>query len=243
MATNPPSGMTSVSTQKVAAPTLQPAIVTLYDPFNALTGTVATAVHQRLELDLNALHYPQVGADYLSTKLKLRFEVRHIYRMSSRDERFAADVLDFPIYLLNRHGGSQTTPKDIHEFMLDHGIRNAGPAADQFKQAETEWAGYAEGLGIQPLAGYKKVGFIKADELAKAASDFVIGFSNVIKHELGHMMNLKGHETGEVMRVPATYTAYLNYSQKAASAMINKLTDLITSSKTDLERRYTQQNP
>jgi hypothetical protein len=242
-ATKPPAAMTSVSTQTAAPPTLLPAVVTLYDPFKMLQGSVASAVHQRIETDLNSLHFAGVSADYLATKLGLRFEVRHLYRMSSRDERFAAGVFDFPVYLLHRHGGSQTTASQILELMLDHGIRDAGIAADQFEQAKAEWEGSAEGLGIQPLSGYKKVGFIKADEVDKAASDLVIGFSNIIKHELGHMMNLMAHKTDEVMRVPATYTVHLNYSQQAANIMLNKLTELKKVPKVDLEQRYARQNP
>lgn len=241
-ATTPSAAMTSVS-PKAAPPPPQPAIVTLYDPHGSLKGSVLTSVRQRLEQDLNAMAHASKTPSNLVAQLGIRFQVRHEARMSARDERFKAGVFDFPVYLLHARGGSQTSAAQIRELMLDHGIRDGyGPAHQQFKQAEAEWPGRAEGLGIQPLRGWRKVGFVKADNLLKA-SDFVIAFSNVIKHELGHMMNLWDHRTGEVMRVPAFVTAHLDYSQTAKELMLAKLEELKREPQDELERRYVRQNP
>jgi hypothetical protein len=240
-ATTPPSGMTSVAPAPVPAP--QPLTVTIYDPQKALQGSVAAAVKARLETDLNALTLPGQKGDYLLKKVGVRFEVRFVDRMSTQAERTAAGVFDFPIHLLAVKGNFRVTATAIHDLMVDYGIRDSNRGHEQYVQADQGWTGSAEGLGIQPLVGYRKVGFVKADELSSAAKDLVIGFSNVLKHELGHMMNVMDHTTGGAMRSPATYTAHLDYAAKAQTTMVSTLTLFATTPQADLDRRYVQQNP
>ena len=239
-ATTPPAGMTSVA--PAAAPAPQPLTITFYDPQRALQGKVAAAVEQRIERDLNALHLAQLKSGDLVNVLHVRFEIQYRDRMSTKDERAGTGVFDFPVYLLHARGTLQTSPATIRQLMLEHGIRDGGEAHEQFEQADTGWLGSAEGLGIQPLSGFKKVGFIKADELLKA-SNLEIAFSNVIKHELGHMLNLRGHSTGGAMRVPATFTEHLDYASEAAKIMWTTLARLTSTPKAELERRYAQDNP
>lgn len=238
-----PNATPGVPAKTPAPPTI--ATITIFDPKGWLKGSVRTAVLARIERDINAVRPPGKRADHLLKQLNIRFEVRHLARMSSRDERFAAGRLDFPVYILNAHSSDKTSAKEIRELMLDHGIRDSGAAAGQFKDADAGWKdANIEGLGIQPLEGYHKVGFIKGDNVSKVAKDPEAGFANVIKHELGHMCNIKAHSATGVMRSGIRLVAgHLDYSDTNAETIVRTLAQLSTLSTQVLQQRYERANP
>ena len=247
-AARPPAGTTATpgSTAGAATAAAPPlvATVTLYDPKSRLKGSVRAAVVARLERDLNALRASKLGADFLQKKLGIRFEVRHVARISARDERFTTGRLDFPVYILNGHTSDATPAKEIRELMLDHGVIDSGVARSQFEDAHDGWKdANVEGLGIQPLQGFKKVGFIKGDNVAKLAKDVESGFTNVIKHELGHMCNIKVHASSGVMRSGIQLAAgSFDYTDANQQSILVKLAELATVSAVELQRRYERAN-
>jgi hypothetical protein len=134
---------------------------------------------------------------------------------------------------------------DIRELMLDHGIKDAGVAAGQFKDAKKGWENESvEGLGIHPLDGFKKVGFIKVDTVSKASRDYESTFVNVIKHELGHMLNIKSHSEYGVMRGSIMLQGgSLDFNDGNIATITQTLVRLSTVSEAELTRRYEAQNP
>ena len=249
-AARPPAAAISVpSTLPVgtgSSPT-SPAIATvmIYDPQSRLKGRTATAILTNLERDLNAIRYPGKPPDFLLTQFGLRFEARHLSRMSTADERYNTARLDFPLYILNADTNDATSAKQIRELMLDHGIRDAGVAREQFEAAESGWTDRnVEGLGIQPLDGFKKVAFVKGDNVTKVAKDVEAGFTNVIKHELGHMFNIKMHSSSGVMRSGVQLAAgLLDYTDSNRATILTTLATLKMLSEAELLRRYLRQNP
>jgi hypothetical protein len=249
-ASRPPAGTATAPGVPASAPTkaaAQPAIVTvtIYDPKGRLKGKVAAGVIARLVRDLNAITRPGLPADHLLKQLGIRIEIRHLMRMSTSNERFTTGTLDFPIYILNGHTSDATSAKEIRDLMLDHGIKDAGRARGQFNDADAAWKdANIEGMGIQPLEGYKKVGFIKGDNVAKVAKDFEAAFTNVIKHEFGHMCNILGHSGTGVMREGIRLAGgYLDYTDSNRGIILTELATLKTVPAAVLQQRYERANP
>jgi hypothetical protein len=236
-------GATPAPASTTAPPVI--ATISIYDPKHHLPGDVGASVVKQLTQDMNGVHQASQKADYLAVTLGLRFEVRILERMSTREERFASGKLDFPMYILHGHSNDSTSAKEIHELMLDHGIRDAGVARQLFAQAEEGWtSSTVEGLGIPRLLGFKKVGFIKGDSVAKVAKDTAAGFTNVIKHELGHMCNIVDHSRDGVMREGIMLVGgRLDYVEENLAVIIRTLTQLKVNSEAELAKAYERQNP
>lgn len=249
-ASRPPAGTAAAPGVPASAPAKaapQPAIVTItiYDPKSRLKGKVAAGIIARLVRDLNAITRPGLPADHLLKQLGIRIEIRHLMRMSTPDERYTTGRLDFPIYILNAHTSDATSAKEIRELMLDHGIRDAGRGRGQFNDADEAWKdANTEGIGIQPLEGYKKVGFIKGDNVMKVAKDMEAGFTNVLKHEFGHMCNILGHSSTGVMHKGIRLAGgYLDYTDSNRGIILTELATLKTISAALLQQRYERANP
>jgi hypothetical protein len=242
--TNPPAGGAAPPPSN-RPPVVLVARVTIYDPTGAHRTGLGKTVAARLENELNALHLSRQPDGDLVNQTNVRFEVRYLARMTTRNERFGTGRLDFPIYLLNAHSGATTKADDIRELMLDHGIKDAGLAAGQFKDADKGWRDEGvEGLGIQPLDGFKKVGFIKLDNVTRNSKDFESTFVNVIKHELGHMLNIKTHADYGVMRGNIMLQGgSLDFTDANIGMITQTLIRLSTVSEAELSRRYERQNP
>lgn len=246
-AVQPPAGVVPAGSGNAIAPPAPPLVarVTIYDRLGAFKKALGATIASRLEKELNNMHRAARPVGDLAKTLGMTFEVRYLARMSTRDERYTTSRLDFPLYLLNAHEGATSSRKDIHEWMLDHGIRDAGVARQQFEEADKGWGSTSvEGLGIQPLAGFKKVGFIKLDLVQKSAKDLESGFTNVLKHELGHMLNIKDHSATGVMRSGIMLAGgSLDFTDGNLATITQTLVRLSTVSEADLARAYERQNP
>jgi hypothetical protein len=142
--------------------------------------------------------------------------------------------------------GERVGAKEILALMTEYGIRTTGGAGTLYDEAKAAWeASDTEGIGIPPLTGYHKCGFIKADGVAKASKgNYFVGFVNVIKHELGHMLNIKIHADKGVMREGIKLVgSVLDYTDGNASVIYQTLNRLRTVSAADLDRQYQRDNP
>jgi hypothetical protein len=256
-AARPPAGVVPASsgpgvptTAPSPGPTAVPggpqiAKITIYDPKGHLKGSVATAVVQRLDQDLNAIRYPGKPPSFLLNQLNIRFEIVYLSRMSTSNERYTTGRLDFPVYILNGHTNDRVTTKEIENLMLDHGIIYGRSTKIQFEEADDGWKDpNVEGLGIQPLNGYKKVGFIKGDNVAKLAKDVEAGFTNIIKHELGHMFGMVKHSDTGVMRSGIQLAAgSLDYTDANRVFIVNELKRLTKGkSEAEMQKDYERVN-
>lgn len=182
----------------------------LIDRRSLVTDSARKTVKTRLERDLNALG--AVG----------RFEVLWESKMPNAGQQDSYGKWDFPIYFEKAHSSDNFTTTQVLEVLQHHGIRNAGGGKEQYKQAEDGWnSKTVEGLGIQPLQGYRKVGFLKVDQLSGRTRDVETAYTNVVKHEFGHMCNIKGHAKSGLM-IPAAPVA----DDKAQFAADDKTTIL-----------------
>jgi hypothetical protein len=235
-----------LSNAPIAAPpravTIDVARVTIFDRARALKGDTRAQVIQRLTSDLNGVRGKGKPADNLLKQVSVRFEVVHIDGDSRPDDRLQSGRLDFHVYLMI----AQTGPKEIESLMAEYGVRRNGEAGKLYPEARKEWErNDIEGLGIPPLTGYRKCGFIKSANVAKASKgNFLVGFVNVIKHELGHMLNITTHADTGVMRAGVMLVGdVLDYTESNASRIYQTLNRLRTVSAADLDKQYQRDNP
>ena len=197
---------------------------------------------RRVEQGLNGLQAKALGADYLSGTLRLTFKVSYQARDTTKQEREGFGKLDYPIYFFNGHSPPDTSASEISKIMKGHKIGTGGIAASQYKQAEEGWqAKSVEGLGIQPLKGYRKVGFIKADRIFDTSKDFEASFTNVVKHELGHMFGKKQHGKGVMSDSILSSDSSLDYVDGDQLLILVELGRLISNSQKKLDAQYTRQ--
>jgi hypothetical protein len=203
--------------------------IVLIDSKGLLGKDLSAAVISAVEMDLNALYTTPLGKQFVRAKLSVRFSVTRRSSMPSQAERGAFGALQYPIYVLNGHTNDAATVSEIETLMKHHGIVESGPGKQQFEAAREGWkAKPVEGLGIQPLEGYRKVGFIKADRVFATRGDFETLFRNVIKHELGHMFNLKEHSE-QVMRDKIVLAdAALGYTEDQTRRILQEIARLKT---------------
>lgn len=243
-ASKPAAGVTPGATP--ATPSVAPLIapVNIFDPKKVLGGSLGNTVAARLEKELNQAHRKGVPAGEIPANSGVQYEVRYQRRWSTRDERFKNGKLEFPVYLLNAHTSDATPWSQIRDLMIDHGLIDSGPMHKLFETAESGWGDVnVEGLGLPPLAGYHKVGFVKADRVQKSARDLESGFVNVIKHELGHMHGYTTHTAGSVMREKIMITAgFEEYPDACIARMVGWLNAVKGKAEADLEAAYRKQN-
>ena len=228
-----------------AAPPLPVEIVTfiLIDRRSLVSDTLRTALRARLQRDLNALGVVKQEPDVLKAQ-SLRFEVRWESKVPNANQQASYGKWDFPLYFEKAHTSDNLTANEVAGIMQAHGIRNAGRAASQYSEANAGWQDKAvEGLGIQPLQGYRKVGFLKVDQVAGRAADVETAYANVLKHELGHMCNITRHASSGLMlgSVPMA-DAKVTFAEDDQRAILRELVRLKLQSETVMQRVYEQQN-
>jgi hypothetical protein len=126
--------------------------------------------------------------------------------------------------------------------MLDHGIRDGGPARAQFADAKTAWeTKHVEGFGIQPFRGFKKVGVIKGDRIEKDARDREQAYINVIEHELGHMMNIWGHSKGIMITSVPLDSSVLAFTLDDRKTIKGELARITNTPEVDMAKYYARQ--
>jgi hypothetical protein len=218
--------------------------ILFFDPNGLLTSKKDLRIEfgKRVERDLNNLEADALGPDYLSKTLKLTFKVTYHSRNTTKKERAGFSKLDYPMYFLDGHSNAKTEASEILEIMKDHKIGGGGRGAEQYEQAEEGWESKpVEGLGIQPLSGYRKVGFIKVDQVFDTSTDFETAFANIVKHELGHMFGKSRHGTGVMAAGILGNDSSLDYVDGDQLLILNELGRLISSSQDTLDAQYERQ--
>jgi hypothetical protein len=125
--------------------------------------------------------------------------------------------------------------------MKDHKIRKKGRGEDLYKKAEEGWnRKVIGGIGIPPLRGYRKVGFIKADRVFDQKGVTAQTFTNMLKHELGHMFG-RDHGAGVMIEGILTAGESLDYVDDDKEAILLELMRLRQASRSKLEERYIKQ--
>lgn len=201
---------------------------------------VRKAAKNRLEADLNALGVVKGEPDVLKGE-SLRFAVRWESRKPNANQQESYGKWEFPLYLERAHTSDNLGASEVIDTMLAHGIRRLKTALEQFKQAEEGWNDKnVEGLGIQPLAGYRKVGFIKVD-LLDSLNDVQTGYVNVIKHEFGHMCNLFNHTSGLMASSVPKLDPKAKFTEPDQREILCELRRLKRHSQAEMERDYLQQ--
>jgi hypothetical protein len=220
------------------------ATITIFDPKQHLKGDVAKAVTARVAKDMNEVRPSGKPADHLLKQHNIRFEVRHLGRMSTADERKKIGRLDFPLYIFNAHTSDNHLVSEVLALMREYGIRERGKGETQYREAESGWADKnVEGLGIQPLLGFRKVGFVKGDNVAKHAKDLEAGFVNVIKHELGHMCGIEKHGDGVMRTGNVILSGSQTFTDGNAKTIIGTVVRLATLTEATLQTLYETQTP
>src|SRR5262245_937277 len=160
-------------------PPVEVVTLILIDRRSLVSDAMRGALKTRLERDLNALGVVKSEPDVLKARL-LRFEVRWDSKAPSASQQGGYGKGAFPLYFEKAHTSDNFTASEIADVMRAHGIRNAGKAASQYTEADAGWQDKAvEGLGIQPLQGYRKVGFLKVDQISGRAKDVETAYANV----------------------------------------------------------------
>jgi hypothetical protein len=242
-ATSTPAAPAPGATSAQSATKPPTAEVCLIDPKGLMGKSWRSITIASLEKDLNALYETTLGKALLQTNRGVRFTVTYRAVMTSKDERRAFGALQYPLYILNGHTNDATTVSEIEAIMTEHGIRNAGGGKSHFDEARDGWkAKTVEGLGIPPLQGYRKVGFIKADNIYASRGDFETLFRNIIKHELGHMFNMAVH-SDQVMRSSIVLgNASLGYSETHAKLIVQEIARLRNKTEAELQAAYERAN-
>ena len=242
--TTTPSPTTSGTTGTTTAVQPRTAEVVFIDRKGLVPKGVRNAVMAALQRDLNAMYQTTFGQRLLSQNLGATFVVTHTARKLTLADRASFGALQYPIYFENAHTTDRIFPHDIESIMLDHGIRNAGRGRQQFEAAVKGWESTTvEGLGIQPLQGYHKVGFIKVDLVQKARGDFATIFLNIVKHELGHMFNMIAH-TDAVMRDGILLADQsLGYTNIHVAQILGEIARLQRRTEAELQAAYERANP
>jgi hypothetical protein len=214
----------------------------LIDPTRQLTGGVRADVLARLERDFAALKvdgYTKTIADQSG----LKFAASYVDQDPTEQERRAFCRLDYPIYLYRAHTSDGKPASLILTIMRHHGILERGLAGTLYAQAEAGWKdGNVEGLGIPPLMGYRKVGFVKADTIAKLKGDLATIHVNIIKHELGHMFGLTTHDQGIMRAGVALSYDNLDYTNDHRQRIHSELGRLAGLTEAQLQGLYERAN-
>jgi len=240
----------NVATQtKVVPPPAPPPVpvevinVILIDRRNLVSDALRTAMKTRLTRDLNALGVVKKEPDVLKAR-SLRFEVRWESRAPNANQQGSFGKWDFPLYFEKAHTSDNFSAGEVEKTMQGHGIRNAGKGADQYKAAASGWASKdVEGLGIQPLAGYRKVGFIKVDQISSRARDVETAYVNVVKHEFGHMCNVTQHSSDGLMMASVPLAdPKVSFAEANHRAVLRELIRLKLQTEAQMQRLYEQNN-
>ena len=191
-----------------------------------VTSSVA-AVRQALETFFNGLHQTAgLPAAVVQNLQSFSFEVAFTPRDSSKDERRAFGMMDFPVYLETTEDKTLTRPfteGDGKELLLAHGIPDATQVKRIVSDTESRLINVhshdevksfikdddQKDLGIAVPGTYfspntqtqcRKVAIIKINLIKKNLVPDLRQpkFISVMKHELGHMFGMD-HESGTPM--------------------------------------------
>src|ERR1044071_2365596 len=223
----------------------QPAVeiiaVILIDRRSLVSDGMRTALKRRLDRDLNALGLVKQEPDVLK-KLSLRFEIWWESKAPNANQQESYGKWDFPLYFEKAHTSDNFTVAEVLDTLRAHGIRNAGIGASQYRQTEDGWQNEnVEGLGVPPLAGYRKVGFLKVDHVWAHTSDVETGFANVLKHELGHMCRLAHSSSGLMVNAVPLNDPKVTFAEADHHAILEELKRLKTRTEALMQRLYEQQ--
>jgi hypothetical protein len=212
--------------------------VVLIDRRSLVSSGLRKTLSARLERDLNGLK-----PDVLKS-LTLRFETRWDSTRPNAQQQGNFGKLDYPLYFEKAHTSDNFTTDELTDTMTAHGIRNAGNAAQLYPSAVAGWQSkQVEGLGIPPLQGYRKVGFIKYDEISGRATDLETAFTNVVKHELGHMFNIKDHaKSGLMLASVPLADAKVTYAEADLKQILKELNRLKNQPEAALQTQYNNAN-
>jgi len=210
--------------------------IILVDRQRLLKASLFSDVKSKVETDLNRL---------FRNELKLSFNMLYRAVDATTNERASFRKFDFVIYIFNQKDPPRTDVREINQIMQDHQIRDKGEAGKFYRIAQEEWRRDAgEGIGIPPLTGYRKVGFIKMDFIFRRTTcepkDFL---TNVVKHEFGHMCNaaIISH-TKQLMAlsVPCLWVDYLPEDRARIFATLRYLQSF---NEQQLDKQYIKSNP
>ena len=235
---------TKVVPPVVAAPVVVEIVnIILIDRRNLVSDATRTAIKTRLTRDLNALGVVKKEPDVLKDK-SLRFEVRWESKLPTASQQDSFGKWDFPLYFEKAHTSDNFTNSEVAKLIQGHGIRNAGRGAGQYQAADAGWSSKdVEGLGIQPLEGYRKLGFIKVDQISARARDIETALLNVVKHEFGHMCNITKHASDGLMMASVPIAdPKVSYAESDQRAALRELIRLKLQSEAQMQRLYEQRN-
>lgn len=215
----------------------------LIDRRSLVSDSMRTSLRTRLERDLNALGVMNKEPDVF-VKNALRIEVRWESKSPNASQRGSYGKFDFPLYFEKAHTSDSISASDVTDIMRDHGIRNAGKAASLYTEAEDGWkAKQVEGLGIPPLQGYRKVGFLKVDQVSGRANDVETAYANVLKHEFGHMCNITQHASAGIMLASVPIAdSKVKFADDDQRAIQREMVRLKLQSEAVMQRIYEQKN-
>jgi hypothetical protein len=242
-------GNVATQTKVVPPPTPPPPppveVVTLIliDRRSLVSDSMRTSLTTRLTRDLNALGVVKSEPDVLKAQ-SLRFEVRWESKRPNASQQASYGKWDFPLYFEKAHTSDNFAASEVADTMRAHGIRNAGKAASQYSEADAGWQNKAvEGLGIQPLQGYRKVGFLKVDQISGRANDVETAYANVLKHELGHMCNITQHASAGLMTASVPIAnPKVTFVEDDQRAILRELVRLKLQTEAVMQRAYEQRN-
>jgi hypothetical protein len=215
----------------------------LIDRRSLVSDSMRKSLEARLERDLNALGVVKKEPDVLKQR-SLRFEVRWESKAPSASQQGSYGKWDFPLYFEKAHTSDNFSASEVADLLRAHGIRNAGKAASQYTEADAGWQSKSvEGLGIQPLQGYRKVGFLKMDQVSSGAKDIETAYTNVLKHELGHMCNITRHASSGLMSASVPLNdPKVTFAEADHRAILRELVRLKLLTEASMQRVYEQQN-
>jgi hypothetical protein len=240
----------NTATQTKAVPPSNPSppppvdVITLIliDRRQLVSDKLRNALKSRLERDLNALGVVKQEPDVLKTQ-GLRLGIRWESKKPNANQQASYGKWDFPLYFEKGHTSDNLTASEVIDTMLAHGIRRLGRAKTQYEQAESGWNDKSvEGLGIQPLQGYRKLGFLKIDQVSARANDIETAYVNVVKHEFGHMCNRTAHTSGLLDRSVPISDPKATFTEEDQRAILREMVRLKNQSEAQMQRVYEQQN-
>jgi len=191
--------------------------IKVFDRKNVLSDAVHTvsAAKQDLETFFNSLSAtPGLSAPIGQDLQRFTFEVTFVTRDSTKAERDAFGMMDFPVYLESTLGSTAFTPDDSKELLLAHKIPETtevfAPTDDEGTVGHEPLQTYTEvenfipkhdvfGVGVpgtyllNAQTTCRKIGIVKVNDLIAGINSFDIRqnrFLMVVKHEVGHMLGM-----------------------------------------------------
>lgn len=229
-----------------ANPTAQPQPVKPPTPVDLILvdprGAVPSSVPAALAAEIGAVRRNGWTAP-LSGMVNAVFQARK-RGMTSQQERFQAGKMDYTFYLVEGHSSAASSWKEVNDWLLDHGLIDAGRGRAYFEIAKSAWEDSSKiGFGMPPQQGYAKAAVVKVDALRKSAKSLPIdrAMLNVLKHEFAHMCGAD-HGSAGIMLPQAPLAGTPAYDDKAMQRIFLDLARLIASQEAQLKAAYERGN-